>query len=153
MRSLKPSLLMLCLVAGTGVAAAYESENVRQLQMMSDGFAEIAAAVKPGVVAIATEGKVARESRSPRFRSNPWEEFFGLPNRPQERRRDGQGSGVIVNFRGDQYIITNNHVVRHAEAIRVELSDSRFFEAEVVGRDSLSDIAVLKIEAQDLPAV
>ena len=153
MRSLKSSLLMSCLVVGTGVATAYESENVRQLRMMSNGFAEVAAEVKPGVVAIATEGKITRESRSPRFRSNPWEEFFGRPNRPQERRRDGQGSGVIVNFRGDQYIITNNHVVRHAEAIRVELSDSRFFEAEVVGRDSLSDIAVLKIEVQDLPAV
>lgn len=152
MRSLKPSLLILGLVAASGNTHAYESENVRQLQMMSDGFAEIAAQVKPGVVAIATEINDTRGSRG-RSRRNPWEEFFGLPNQPRERPRGGQGSGVIIRFRGEQYIVTNNHVVRRADEIRVELADARFFDAEVVGTDSLSDIAVLKIDAQDLPSI
>ena len=61
--------------------------------------------------------------------------------------------GVIINFSGDQYIITNNHVISQADNIRVEMTDSRFFESEVIGRDPLSDIAVLKVAAEDLPTV
>ena len=76
-----------------------------------------------------------------------------MPQQPRERQRDGQGSGVIINFRGGQYVVTNNHVIRDANDIRVNLSNSRFFDAEVVGRDSLSDIALLKIDAEDLPGV
>ena len=151
MRSLSSSLLVLCLVLTGSSAQAYESENVRQLQMLSDGFAEIAAEVKPGVVAIATEGTVTTSGSNNPFRGTPWENF--MPDQPRERPRDGQGSGVIIRFRGEQYVLTNNHVVRDADDIRVQLSDSRFFEAEVVGRDSLSDIAVLKIDAEDLPSV
>ena len=150
MRSMSPSLVVMCMVLTVSSAQAYESENVRQLQMMSDGFAEVAAEVKPGVVAIVTEGTVTTEARNP-FRGTPWEEF--MPQQPRERQRDGQGSGVIINFRGGQYVVTNNHVIRDANDIRVNLSNSRFFDAEVVGRDSLSDIALLKIDAEDLPGV
>lgn len=152
MRGLNPSLLVLCLVLTGSSTQAYESENLRQLQRMSDGFAEVAAQVKPGVVAIAIESTVSTGGRNP-FRGTPWEDFFGMPDQPSERQRNGQGSGVIIRFRGEQYIITNNHVIRDADDIRVHLSNSRFFDAEVVGRDSLSDIAVLKIDAEDLPAV
>ena len=147
MRKLYFSLFILSLaVAGNAQA----SENMQLLRQMSDGFAELAAQVKPGVVKITTEGTVNVGGRSP-FRGTPWEDFFELPDQPREL--EGQGSGVIVNFNGDQYILTNNHVIRHADNIRVETTDSRFFEAEVVGRDSLSDIAVLKIAAGDLPTV
>ena len=76
MRSMSFSLLVLCLLLTGSSAQAYESENVRQLQMMSDGFAEIAAEVKPGVVAIATEGTVTTEARNP-FKGSPLEEYFG----------------------------------------------------------------------------
>ena len=152
MRSMSFSLLVLCLLLTGSSAQAYESENVRQLQIMSDGFAEIAAEVKPGVVAIATEGTVTTEARNP-FKGSPLEEYFGAPEGRRERPRDGQGSGVIIDFRGEQYVVTNNHVIRNADDIRVQLSDARFFDAEVVGRDSLSDIAVLKIDAKDLPSV
>ena len=71
MRSMSPSLVVMCMVLTVSSAQAYESENVRQLQMMSDGFAEVAAEVKPGVVAIVTEGTVTTEARNP-FRGTPW---------------------------------------------------------------------------------
>ena len=144
MRKLYFSLFILSLAV---VGNARASENLQFLRQMSDGFAEVVAQVKPGVVKITTEGTVNVEGRSP-WRGTPWEDFFDRP-----RELEGQGSGVRVNFNGDQYILTNNHVIRHADNIRVETTDSRFFEAEIVGRDPLSDIAVLKVAAEDLPAV
>ena len=144
MRKLYLSLFILSLAV---VGNARASENLQFLRQMSDGFAEVVAQVKPGVVKITTEGTVNVEGRS----GTPWEDFFGLPDQPREL--EGQGSGVIINFSGDQYIITNNHVIRHADNIRVEMTDSRFFAAEVIGRDRLSDIAVLKVATEDLPTV
>ena len=143
MRKLYLSLFILSLAVAGSVQA---SENLQFLRQMSDGFAEVVAQVKPGVVKITTEGTVNVEGRSP-WRGTPWE----VPDQPREL--EGQGSGVIINFNGDQYIITNNHVIRHADNIRVETTDSRFFAAEIIGRDSLSDIAVLKVAAEDLPTV
>ena len=141
MRKLCLSLFILTLaVAGSAQA----SENMQFLRQMSDGFAEVVAQVKPGVVKIIAEGTVNVEGRSP-WGGTPWAE--------SDRLRDGQGSGVIINFSGDQYVITNNHVIRHADNIRVEMTDARFFEAEIIGRDSRSDIAVLKVAAEDLSAV
>ena len=126
------------------VEADSHGSRLESLRDMSVGFAELTAQVKPGVVAIATEQSVREVAESP---------FFPRGMRPRERSREGAGSGVIVPFDGRQYILTNNHVVQNADNIRVELSDSRFFEAEVVGTDSLSDIAVLKIDANALPQV
>ena len=121
------------------------------LRQLSDGYAELAARTKPGVVAIAAERIVVR-------RNNP---LFGTPfggprfNVPDstEHRRTGAGSGVIVEHEGEHYVLTNNHVIEGAKSIHVELTDARHYEAEVVGADTLSDLAVLKIEADDLPAV
>ena len=138
MRKFCISLIILSL---TVAGSARASENLQLLRQMSDGFAEVAAQVKPSVVKITTEGTINVEGRAP----------WGEPDQPRER--DGQGSGVIINFSGNQYILTNNHVIRHADNIRVEMTDSRFFEAEIVGRDPLSDIAVLKVAAEDLPTV
>ena len=141
MRKLYCSLFILSLaVAGSAQA----SENLQLLRQMSDGFAELAAQVKPGVVTIVTEG-----TEEGRVFDLPWGRPFRAPDQPHK----GQGSGVIAEFDGQQYIITNNHVIRHADDIRVEATDSRFFEAEVVGRDSLSDVAVLRIDAEDLPTL
>ena len=130
---------------------ANATSNLALLQQLSDGYAELAARTKPGVVALATDRVVVR-------RNNP---LFGTPwggprfNAPDstEYRRPGAGSGVIVEHDGEHYILTNNHVIEDAESIHVELTDARHFEAEVVGADTLSDLAVLKIEAEDLPAV
>lgn len=94
--------------------------------------------------------------------NDPFEFFFGIPRRrdtphakpkvrKEERRRQGLGSGVIVSAEG--YILTNYHVVSGADEIEVKLYDGRVFEAEIVGSDSLSDVAVIKIsdEVDDVP--
>ena len=141
MRKLCFSLFILSLaVAGNARA----SDNLQLLRDMSDGFAELAAQVKHGVVKITTEG-----TEGGRVFDLPWRRPFRAP----DQWHQGQGSGVIIELDGQQYIITNNHVIRRADNIRVEATDSRFFEAEVVGRDSLSDVAVLKIDAQNLPTL
>lgn len=81
---------------------------------------------------------------------NPLEDFFQFPDAPQERRpRRGFGSGVIVS--ADGTVLTNHHVVDGATKITVEMSDKKSFEAEIVGSDPPSDLAVLKIKASDLP--
>ena len=75
--------------------------------------------------------------------------------RPQAKIRmppqHGAGSGVIVTK--DGYILTNNHVVDDADEVKVALQDGREFTAKVVGRDPKTDVAVIKIDAKDLPAV
>ena len=138
------SIFCLIFLGTVYVEADSHRSFMGSLRDMSAGFAELTAQVKPGVVAIATEQSIKEVAGSP---------FFPRGMRPRERSREGAGSGVIVPFNGKQYILTNNHVVQNADNIRVELSDSRFFEAEVVGTDSLSDIAVLKLDAVDLPQV
>ncbi len=81
---------------------------------------------------------------------NPFEYFFGdrYSNRPREREVEGYGSGVIIS--PDGYIITNNHVIEDAENINVKLNDNRTFKAELIGRDPNTDIALLKIKADNL---
>ncbi|UCH33040.1 MAG: trypsin-like peptidase domain-containing protein [Armatimonadota bacterium] len=74
----------------------------------------------------------------------PLREFFGEPF-----PRQGQASGVIIDAQG--HVLTNNHVVQNARAVRVTLADGRTFDASVVGTDPLTDMAVVKIEGADLP--
>jgi serine protease Do len=80
--------------------------------------------------------------------------FFGPqgPNQePQERRQRGIGSGVI--FSADGYILTNHHVIEDADEVKVQLSDEREFDAEIIGSDAKTDIAVLKINGSNLPVL
>ncbi len=84
------------------------------------------------------------------YRSNPLYEFFYGPSQPKrERPAIGIGSGVIVSK--DGYIVTNNHVIDEADNIEVTLNDKRKFQAELIGTDPSTDIALLKIGASDLP--
>lgn len=76
--------------------------------------------------------------------------FYGSPF-GQPRRKQGSGSGVILTK--DGYIVTNNHVVEFADIVEVTLHDNRKFEAEIVGRDPQTDVAVLKIQSNDLHAI
>ncbi|HSR42526.1 MAG TPA: trypsin-like peptidase domain-containing protein, partial [Longimicrobiales bacterium] len=79
-----------------------------------------------------------------------WEEFFLPPG--YSRRVPGLGSGFVYDRRGSgALVLTNEHVIRSAERIKVTLPDGRDFDAELVGRDEVADVAVLRIEGEDLP--
>ena len=105
----------------------------------SNPIADAAAVVGPAVVNIDTMGE--------RSVVNP----FGMPLPSEKQRFIGQGSGVIISK--DGYILTNNHVVAGAKNIRVRLADGRKFDARLVGRDANSEVAVIKVKANDLPVV
>ena len=122
-------------------------------------FAPIVKAVSPSVVKVSVSSQPkARRMEMPG--GMDLRRFFGpgaqLPEelQPQQRhmpKEQGVGSGVIVTK--DGYILTNNHVVDDASVIRVAMTDGREFEGKVIGRDPKTDVAVIKIDAQDLPAI
>ena len=117
-------------------------------------YAPIVDKVAPTVVTIRAEQRVRVAQQYP-FSNDPmFRRFFGdrLPQeRPSQRREGALGSGVIV--KADGYILTNHHVVDGADRITVELTDGRSFKATVVGTDAPSDLAVLKIEGDNFPAL
>lgn len=82
-----------------------------------------------------------------------WRRFFDVPGNPGNGQPDRQGAGSGFVIEEDGYIMTNHHVVEGADQIIVRLADRREFEAELVGSDPLSDIALLKIDAEDLPTL
>lgn len=100
-----------------------------------------------GVVHVQTR---AMSSQSVTPFGNPFfDYFFGPGFRQEQQPVQGSGSGVIISK--DGYIITNNHVVEGAEEIKVTLNDKRSFDAKVIGRDPSTDLAIIKIDAEDLP--
>ncbi len=109
-------------------------------------FSAVAKQVTPCVVNISTVSR--KKIIQPFFEMNPlFEDFFGAP---QTRRDKSLGSGFIISR--DGYIVTNDHVVRDAESIQVKLSNDKVYDAKIVGGDQKTDIAVIKINAADLPA-
>jgi serine protease Do len=130
---------------------------------LEDAFAEVAEIVNPSVVQVRTERVYQSQARTMNpFEGTPFEHFFAPFGGPQDRdrrspfrereyRASGLGSGVILRENG--YILTNNHVIRDADEVQVQLYDGRTFDAEIVGQDAFSDIAVLKIDAEDLPHI
>ena len=126
-----------------------ESAPVQGDVLPQGGFSDIAERVTPAVVTIFVERTIAEHSREGRALPPAFEDFFQQQPPPQRVR--GSGSGFIVSE--DGYIITNNHVVEGAEAIEIQLSDRREFTAQLVGRDPTTDVALLKLEANDLTPV
>ena len=129
----------------------FVSLHGQSAKYFSETFADVVKNVNPAVVTITSE-----KVQSGRFQ-HPFEEFFGddffryySPER--ERRSQALGSGVIVDA-VNGYILTNNHVVQDADEISIFLMDEREFEAEVVGTDPKSDLAVLRIDADNLTGV
>lgn len=119
-------------------------------------YADIVERVSPAVVTIRADIKTknAGQDMSPFLNDPMFREFFGgkLPNvKPQPRTEHALGSGVVV--KSDGTILTNNHVVADADKIQVEFANRKTFNAKVIGTDPLSDLAVLKIDANDLPAL
>jgi serine protease Do len=127
------------------------------LTSLSDAIASVAKAVRPAVVFVTSEEKTSGRRQMQQI-PEPFRDFqffFRGPNgeqqMPQPRVREGAGSGFIIS--PDGYILTNNHVVDGADKVTVQLFDQRSFHAKVVGRDPTTDVAVIKIDAHDLPAV
>ena len=132
--------------------AAYTPVEARNLP----DFVGLSKSLGPAVVSISTKQTVrnVRMAPHPYGEEGPfgefWKRFFDGPLPQNPSPRQGLGSGFIVDRKG--LILTNNHVVENAEKIVVKLSDGREFEAEVVGRDPKTDIAVIKINTKsDLP--
>jgi Do/DeqQ family serine protease len=109
---------------------------------MPNNFVDAAARAMPSVVNItAITEHIPRSERERRYY-----QFFGSPDPSR-----ATGSGVIISEKG--YIVTNNHVIKDATEVEVTLNDNRKFEAKVMGRDPSTDLAVLKIDGKQLPAI
>ncbi|WP_420148355.1 Do family serine endopeptidase [Spirosoma sp.] len=115
-------------------------------------FSTAAEAVTPTVVHIRTTmTRTVRQQQVPDI----FREFFGdeFGGQRQPRRQQGQASGSGVIISKDGYIVTNNHVVQDADEVEVIMTDKRSFKAKVIGTDPLTDLAVIKVEANNLPAI
>lgn len=111
-------------------------------------YADVIEPVQQAVVSVYSTKIVAQ-----RIPANPLlRQFFGdVPDQVRERKEEGMGSGVIVS--SDGYIITNNHVIDGADELSVQLPDEREFKARLIGKDPKTDVAIIKIEAENLPTV
>ncbi|MCX2576109.1 trypsin-like peptidase domain-containing protein [Pedobacter sandarakinus] len=115
-------------------------------------FTQAAAAVAPGVVHIKTTYASSGGSSKGSSPFDMFDDFFGGGGRQMQRQpRAASGSGVIISQ--DGYIVTNNHVVENAEKVEVVLTDRRKVEAKVIGRDPNTDLALIKVNATNLPVV
>lgn len=106
------------------------------------------------VVHVKTKTPVKNQMYGGGFSDPFFEYFFGKPqqSQPQEApMQEGSGSGVIIS--NDGYIVTNNHVVDNSKEIEVTLNDNRSFKAKLIGADPNTDIALIKIEAENLPVI
>jgi serine protease Do len=148
--------------------AAPQENNA--LQALDDAMENLAARVTPAVVNVnvtskltqrqlaADEGGQDQQQEQQQMQqffggpNSPFGQFFQLPRQPQGPQVEkGQGSGVIIS--PDGYIVTNNHVVQGAMDINVTLSNRDVYKAKLIGTDPLTDLAVIKINATNLPSV
>jgi serine protease Do len=121
-----------------------------------NSYADVVSRVAPAVVTIRAERVVRAPQQFPFFDDPSLQDFFGgrAPRQqqpPREMKQRALGSGVVIS--PDGYIVTNHHVVDGAEQITVEFTDRRTAPAKLVGTDQPSDLAVLKVEAKDLPVL
>jgi len=142
-----------------GLVAAFTPPTLGQGRAASlPDFTELYEKQGPAVVSIDVTQTVRRNQRMPELsEDDPFYEFFRrfgqIPRRGPERDFESQSTGSGFILSGDGYIVTNAHVVDDASEVLVRLTDRREFKAKVVGADKRSDIALLKIEAKDLPKV
>ena len=159
--------------AHAAAAGPMDDSSVSALTALDNAVEAVAARVTPAVVNVAVTAKVSGDDQgddngdghgqgfggiNPQDLPPGFRQFFfgpGMPGwqnmKPQPQFEHGVGSGVIIS--PDGYIVTNNHVVNGATQLRVTLNDRRVYTAKVVGVDKLNDIAVIKIDAHDLPSL
>jgi len=139
-----------------GLKPAYEASvfgtartpvNARDLEQ---SLILVAERVNPMVVQIHSE-RVIRPNNDHPFGRGPWNDDLRRPNQDGSLRTGALGSGVVV--RPDGYILTNNHVIEGADNLEVKFFDGSYYDAEVIGADPASDLAIIHINATDLPAI
>jgi serine protease Do len=140
---------------GSSVQVTVDSKPVARQAPTVTSFSPVVKKVTPSVAQVTVSTKPKKiPSMGSAFPEHPWfRQFFGDEFERSFRtpRQHGLGSAVIVSK--DGYLLTNNHVVDNADEVKVTLNDGREFNAKVVGKDPKTDIAVLKIDAKDLPAI
>jgi len=156
------TLLILLFISPLSVFAQ-DPDSIATLRKMGNAFSSIAEKTSPAVVSLRAERIVTQDYPSMRqwpfgepF-SDPFEFFFRSPRQreqrsprqPRRESRTAQGSGFIIS--SDGYILTNNHMVEEAEKVEVELTDGRKFTAKIIGTDPDSDVAVVKVDGENLP--
>ncbi len=142
--------------ATSSAAPAAAAEASVNPAVLSRTFETVAKDVEPAVVNINTEQVIHNAASR---MEDPFQEFFGgnspfnsfFNNVPRDLKQRSLGSGFVVDAAG--YILTNNHVVENATKIKVKLADGRVLDAKVVGTDPQTDLAVLKVNASDLPVL
>ncbi len=165
-KTIASCLLCLTLLAGTTQPVLAQSdEDLALLDRSAKAFSSVVKKAGPAVVHVAVEqekaGRGMGQTPMDMFNDPFFEQFFGPQfrnprlNPKQDNKKTfkqkAAGSGFIIS--SDGYIMTNNHVVGEADKITVRLADQREFPAKVVGTDPQSDVAVIKIEAKDLPVL
>ena len=142
-------------------AMPLDDNSVSALSALDEAMEAVASKVTPAVVNVAVTSRGSSEDQQAMDEDGQMQQlppglrqFFGhgFPQMPQQPQIEhGVGSGIIIS--PDGYIVTNNHVVDGATQIRVTLNDRRVLNAKVVGTDKLTDLAVIKVNASDLPTV
>ena len=154
-------VLAIFLMGFMAASAFSQDQGIENLRETGKAFASVARQASPAVAFIQVEKTVDQQPSvqffSP-FGDDFFNRFFGIPSpeeqhryhqKPRQQRMVGQGSGFIISK--DGYILTNNHVVGNADKVTVKLLDGREFTAKTIGTDPHSDVAVIKIDATDLP--
>ena len=158
MRTLRQTRLKLSSV-GFVVALFLSTSNSSYAQAALPNFADLVENNAPSIVEISTTKNVSGRSsigddeiEELLRRINPGQEpDLDIEGLPEQRQRGAVGSGFVIS--ADGYIMTNNHVVEDADEIQVTLNDRRVYDAKVIGLDEPSDLALLKIDAKDVPYV
>ncbi len=146
-----PFVPVFCMLQWIWITTANAALPISLLSEDVPSLAPMLKQVMPAVVNISTRG-TRNIQTNPLLQDPFFRRFFDFPDRPRKRRTQSLGSGVIIDA-GKGIVVTNAHVIDKAEKINVALQDGRNFEAEMVGADSDSDIAVVKIAAEDLAEI
>jgi len=156
-------VMLIAFSLPVSMAAADNDNDIAALRRTSRAFVAVAKKATPAVVSVTVEKTIETSSRSrynspfdfgSPFDDDFFERYFGPRSRqraPQKQKKMGQGSGFIIS--ADGYILTNNHLVREADKITVTLKDGRELAAETIGTDPQTDVAVIKVDAKDMPVI
>ena len=158
---MKPTTATAATSSSTAVSPL-EASQVDAILALDHAMETVAARVTPSIVNVAVTAKVSPQQAMSQGQddgddNNQMQQFFGpmfrgpMGQQGQPRIEHGIGTGVIVS--PDGYIVTNNHVVQGATDVRVTLNDRRILPAKVIGTDPLTDLAVIKVEGSNFPAV